>query len=321
MTDPTPLVNVATGFMAAKQLFAASELGVFAALAAGPATSAELAERAGLPERTARILADAMVGLELLAFADGKYTNTAVTAEYLSGGDGLDLRPWLGFWNGMSYPHWLHYTESMRTAQPGPFQLDESNMGEFMNGVQTYNSLHAQQLAEHYDWRLHKNVLDLGGLAISFLTEAAARNPELTGAFVTTPDFIKMLEGSLTGELADRIKFQAADPLTDEIPGHYDAVLLEHVLHRFTPEQNKTFFTAARKVVDPGARLLVVDFLLLADDARRIDPILAGEYLVIDGTVVYPEAEVVSWLGETGWKFLETRPIPGSPRVVIAEAV
>ncbi len=46
--------------MAAKQLFAASEAGVFAALADGPADAAGLAARAGLPERTARILGDAM---------------------------------------------------------------------------------------------------------------------------------------------------------------------------------------------------------------------------------------------------------------------
>ena len=55
--DPTPIVRVATGFMAAKQLFAASECGLFAALADGPLALDELAARTGLPERSARILA------------------------------------------------------------------------------------------------------------------------------------------------------------------------------------------------------------------------------------------------------------------------
>ncbi|MFD7658746.1 methyltransferase dimerization domain-containing protein [Actinosynnema sp. NPDC059797] len=320
MTDPTPLVTAATGFMSAKQLFAASELGVFAALDLGPATALELAERAELPERSARILADAMVGLGLLAHADGRYRNTEVTATYLAGRRGLDLRPFLAFWDELSYPHWQHYAQSMRTARPGPFELDEANMGVFMTGVQTYNSLHAVMLAEHYDFRLHRHVLDLGGLSTAFLAEAAARNPGLTGAFVTTGDFLRMVRGSVPAEVADRISFHEADPLTDPVPGRYDAVLLEHVIHRFDPERNQAILRAARGVVDPGARLLVLDFLLLADDARRLDPVLAGEYLVVDGTVVYPEDEVHGWLRDTGWAVLETRPLPGSPRVVIAEA-
>lgn len=317
MTDPTPLVAAATGFMAAKQLFAASELGVFGAL---PGTAAEVAERTGLPERSARILADAMVGLGLLAHDGGRYANTEATAAYLAGGDGLDLRPWLAFWDSLSYPHWQHYTQSMRTAEPGPSPLNEATLGPFMAGVQTYNSLHARMLAEHYDFTAHRRVLDLGGLSTAFLAEAAARAPELTGTFASTPDFLAMVAGSVPEAVADRISFQEADPLTDTLAERYDAILLEHVVHRFDAEQNRTILRTARAAAEPGARLLVLDFLLDPADGRGLDPVLAGEYLVIDGTVVYPEAEVLGWLAETGWTAVEVRPLPGSPRVVIAEA-
>ncbi|MEU4805309.1 methyltransferase [Actinosynnema sp. NPDC023587] len=321
MTDPTALVTVATGYMAAKQLFAASELGVFSALALGPATSLQLAERAELPERTARILGDAMVGLGLLEHREGRYANTPVTEAYLAGQGGLDLRPHLAFWDALSYPHWLHYTSSMRSARPGPFELDEARMGVFMNGVQTYNALHAVMLAENYDFSRHRHVLDLGGLSTAFLGEAAKRNPDLTGAFVNTGEFVDRVRGSLDAGLEGRISFHEADPLTDEVPGRYDAVLLEHVVHRFDAEQNKTILRAARGVVEPGATLLVLDFLLDPTDGRRLDPVMAGEYLVVDGTVVHPQDEVGGWLAETGWRWVETRPLPGSPRVVIAEAV
>ncbi|WP_367128053.1 class I SAM-dependent methyltransferase [Saccharothrix sp. HUAS TT1] len=189
------------------------------------------------------------------------------------------------------------------------------------HGVRTCDPLHAAVLAEHYDFRLHRHVLDLGGLSTAFLAEAAAKHPKLTGAFVGTPQFLDVARGTVPAEVADRITFHEADPLTDPVPGHYDAVLLEHVIHRFDPERNQAIMRAAREVVDPGGRLLVLDFLLLAEDARRLDPVLAGEHLVIDGTVVYPEGEVHDWLTGAGWEVLETRPLPGSPRVVIAEAV
>lgn len=292
--DPTPIVRVATGFMAAKQLFAASECGLFAALADGPLPASALAERTGLPERSVRILADAMVGLGLLGF-DGRYQNFPAAQEYLAA-SGLDLRAFLKFWDTLSYPHWESYLDSMRSAKPAPFDFSGPRMEVFLGGVQTYNSLHALMLAEHYDFGAHKRMLDLGGLSPAFLAEAKARNSALQG------DFIQ-------------------DALAGALPGTYDAILLEHVIHRYDPEQNRAILTVARGAAEDGARLLVLDFLLDPSDGRLLDPLLAGEYLVIDGTVVYPEDEVRSWLAETGWRWVETRPLPGSPRVLIAEAI
>jgi hypothetical protein len=44
---PEPIMKIAMGFMAAKHLFAASEIGLFEALANGPASLEELANRFG----------------------------------------------------------------------------------------------------------------------------------------------------------------------------------------------------------------------------------------------------------------------------------
>jgi hypothetical protein len=62
-TEVTPdlLFQIASGFMAAKHLFVANEVGLFAHLADGPATLDELARRTGIAGRRLRILADAMV--------------------------------------------------------------------------------------------------------------------------------------------------------------------------------------------------------------------------------------------------------------------
>nr|WP_232327866.1 acetylserotonin O-methyltransferase [Kibdelosporangium sp. MJ126-NF4]CEL14288.1 polyketide synthesis 8-O-methyltransferase [Kibdelosporangium sp. MJ126-NF4]CTQ88655.1 polyketide synthesis 8-O-methyltransferase(EC:2.1.1.-) [Kibdelosporangium sp. MJ126-NF4] len=318
--DPSPIVRVATGFMAAKQLFAASECGVFAALADGPLSLADLAERTELPRRSAHILADAMVGLSLLTFADGRYRNSEAAAEYLTG-TGLDLRPFLAFWDTLSYPHWQSYDISIRDAKPTPFDFSEARMEVFLDGVQTYNSLHARMLAEHYDFTAHEHVADFGGLSPAFLIEAAARNPRLRGDFVTSGQLLDYARDAISADLADRISLHDVDPLSGPLPGSYDAILLEHVIHRFDAEQNQAILRVARQAAQDGARLLVLDFLLDSGDARVLDPLLAGEYLVIDGTVVYPENEVRGWLEDTGWRWLETRALPGSPRVMIAEAI
>lgn len=320
--NPDAIVNAATGFMAAKQLFTAGRIGLFAALADSPATAAELAARTQVPARSARIVADAMVGLGLLRFGDGRYTNSDAATEYLTGrGAGPDLRPFLAFWDAISYPQWLQYEDTARRAEAQPLDLAGDRQGVFFGGVHAYNALHARMLVEHYDVRVHRRMLDLGGLSAAFLTEAIARHPELRGTFLTAEAMIDFARPGLEGSpAADRIELVAGDPLAHPIPDGHDAVLLEHVIHRYDPEDNRTILQRARLAVDAGATLLVVDFFLDPAGERALDALLAGEYLVIDGTVVYPEAEVCAWLDATGWRWRETRPLPGSPRLLIADA-
>ncbi len=70
---PEPIMQVAMGFMAATHLFIANEVGLFEHLGAGPVTLEQLAERTGVPRRTLRILADAMVALGLVERQEGRY--------------------------------------------------------------------------------------------------------------------------------------------------------------------------------------------------------------------------------------------------------
>ena len=73
------------GYMASTHLFVANEIGLFQRLAAGPATLDELAQRTGVPRRTVRISADAMVALGLVERHGEQYQNGPVAAAYLSG--------------------------------------------------------------------------------------------------------------------------------------------------------------------------------------------------------------------------------------------
>jgi methyltransferase family protein len=95
MAELTPdlIFQVANGFMAAKLLFVANEVGLFEVLAASPATLDDLAHRTGIPRRTLRIVADAMVALGFFERRDNQYQNTPVSSTFLSGQTSMDLRP------------------------------------------------------------------------------------------------------------------------------------------------------------------------------------------------------------------------------------
>ncbi|MFB6891477.1 methyltransferase [Kitasatospora sp. NPDC056327] len=321
--DPAPIVEVAVGYMAAKQLFAAAEANLFAALADGPLDVPQIAERTGLPQRTSRILADSMAGLGLLDRVDGRYTNSPSTAAYLTGAEGqIDLRPFLHFLDEISYPHWLGFGDTSRTAEPQQLDFGGERMTTFLGGVMTYNALHARLLAEHYDFTAHERVLDLGGLSGSFLAEALTAAPALKGTFFSVGELVGHARDVLAAAgVADRVDIVEGDAVAGDVPGGFDLVLLEHVAHRFDAEQNLAIVRRARAAAAEGGKLVLLDFFLDSDENQRaIDALHAGEYLVIDGTIVYPEDEVRGWLREAGWEPVETRALPGSPRIIIAEA-
>ena len=108
-------MRIAMGFMAAKHLFVASEIGVFEKLASAPATLDELAAKSGIPRRTLRISADAMVSLGLLEREGDRYPNSAAAAAFLAG-SGPDLCPMLRFWDKISYPAWMKCKRSFRAS-------------------------------------------------------------------------------------------------------------------------------------------------------------------------------------------------------------
>lgn len=323
--SPEKILEIATGYMAAKQLFAASRLGLFHALEAGPLEVPALAAAAGTSERMTRILADSMNSLGLLERSAGAYRLSADARAYLVGdGSEIDLAPFLGFLNSISQPHWTTYFDgTVETTEPGDLDLSPERLPVFMSGVMTYNALHASQLARVFDFAPYRDMLDFGGLSSAFAVEAMTAVPELKTTFVFDPAMLEFVTEHLERSgLADRSTVVAAETATAQPQGRHDLVMLNHVIHRFDADQNEAILRSARAAAADGARLILLDFFLDDDDRQRaLDALHAAEYLVIDGTVVYPEAQVRGWMERTGWRPLETRALPGSPRIILAEAV
>jgi hypothetical protein len=145
---PDPIMEIAMGFMAAKHLFVASEIGLFTGLAQGPATLDELAATCGIPRRTAGISADAMVSVGLLERDGERYCNSEAAAAFLAGQPGPDLRPMLRFWNRISYPGWLGLEDAVRAgagqAKFGQFSTEEQQI--FSAGVEAFSAATAAAL-------------------------------------------------------------------------------------------------------------------------------------------------------------------------------
>jgi hypothetical protein len=321
--SPEPVVQLAISFMAAKHLFAAVDIGLFAALADGPVNLDVLTQRVGIPRRTTRISADAMVALGLVERHGDRYANAAVADVFLSGKTPADLRPFVRLMS-MRYGGWENFEAALRAGSGSGFitHLKPDEQQIFSDGVEAVTAGSAHALVERYDFAQHKALLDVGGGTGSFLLPVLGRYPDLDCALLELPSVAAIARHRLAQlSLADRVRVFEADLLSDPIPDGFDLFLLANVVHVFSPEQNQDILSRIGRHAAAGTRLLLVDFWTGPTHTEPVfAAVMAGEFLLAGGEGdVYSEDDVHDWLGATGWELLERRPLAGPASLIVAQ--
>jgi SAM-dependent methyltransferase len=322
--SPEPIMQLASGFMAAKHLFAASELGLFEALADSPATLNALAARTGLTTRAARISADAMVALGLLERGGDRYRNGPAAAQFLAGRTPADLRPLLRFWDQISYPAWQALAECLGSGPSSEvFDLDDAQQEIVSAGIEAVLAGPAQALAEVVDFSTHRRLLDIGGGTGSWTIAAVRRHPDLEATVLDLPVTAEIARARVADAgLGDRVSVVAGDAMAGELPAGHDVFLLANLVHYWGPEENRALLRRIRDAASDGARLLLADFWT---DPTHTEPVhaalMAGEFAVhLRHGDVYSVEEIRGWLTAAGWRFVDHTPLAGPQSLVIAEA-
>jgi SAM-dependent methyltransferase len=325
-TEPSPatIMQLASGFMAAKHLFAANELGLFEALADSPATLDALAARTGLTRRAARISADAMVALGLLELRDGIYHNGGTAARFLAGPGPGDLRPFLKFWDQISYPAWTRLAEALASGPPREiFDLDDALQQVASAGIEAILAGPATALPEAFDFGPHKRLLDIGGGTGSWSIAIAQRHQNITAAILELPTVTELARSRVAAAgLQHRIDIITGDAMAGELPTGYDVFLLANLIHYWSAEQNQDLLQRVRRAAQPGSALLLADFWTNPPHTEPLQAaLMAGEFAVhLRNGDVYSVEEVHGWLDRTGWRFADHRPLAGPQTLIVAEA-
>ena len=323
---PDPIMRIALGFMAAKHLFVANAIGLFEGLTGGPATLDELAQKCGVPRRTLAISADAMASLGLVERDGDRYHNSAAAAAFLAGAPGSDLRPTLRVFDRISYGLWMNLEAAVRAGegqrQFGGFSAEQQQI--FSAGVEANTAASAAVLAANYDFGRHRRVLDVGGGTGSFLIPILRRYPVLQATLFELPGACAVARQRLAGEAeGGRVGVVEGDFFTNPLPGSPDVLIVANTVHVLSVAHNLELLKAMRAGVEADARLLLVDLWMDPTHTQPpAAPLMSGEFLVMSGEgQAYGEDEADGWLGQTGWRKLERRPLAGPTSVIIAEAV
>lgn len=310
--------------MSAKHLFAASELGVFEALADSPATLESLAARTGLTRRAARISADAMVALGILEREGDTYSNGDTAAAFLSGHGPADLRPFLRFWDKISYPTWCGLAQALGSGPAKEvFDLDEELQKLVSAGIEAILAGPAAALAEIIDFSGRRRLLDVGGGTGSWSVAVVRRHENIRATIFELPAVAEIArERVAEAGLTSRIDVTVGDAMTEPLPSGHDVFLLANLIHYWSADDNRELLQRVRSAAAVGSQLLLADFWT---DRTHTEPVhaalMAGEFAVhLRNGDVYSVDEAREWLNETGWRFIEHKALAGPQSLIVAEA-
>jgi hypothetical protein len=293
--SPEKLLAIGLSFWNAKTLLSAVELGVFDALAGGPADLATLTRKLGLHTRSARDFLDALVAMKLLERNDGAYSNTAETDLFLVRARPGYVGGLLEMANARLYASWGNLTEALRTGQRqsenkeegdlfAALYADPQRLRGFLSAMSGVSAGAAQAIAEKFPWRDYKTFVDVG----------AAHN------------------------LSDRLRFCAGDFFADALP-KTDVIIMGHILHDWDLAQKRQLLAKAYDALPDGGALIVYEALI--DDARRENAfgLLMSLNMLIEtaGGFDYSGADCQGWMKEAGFARTRVEHLVGPDAMVI----
>jgi ubiquinone/menaquinone biosynthesis C-methylase UbiE len=265
-----------------------------------------------------------MVALGLLERSGNLYRNSDTAATFLAGATPVDLRPFLRFWDKISFPAWLGLADALGS---GPAQeiveLDDALQEIASAGIEAILGAPAAALAETVDFSSHHRLLDVAGGTGSWSIAIAQKHPHMEATVFELPAVADIARRRIAAaELSSRIAAIAGDAVQGPLPSGHDVCLLANIIHYFSPAENQQLLTTVRGAVDAGARLLIADFWT---DPTHTEPVIAalmaGEFAVhVRHGDVYSVEEGRQWLDATGWTFVDHRPLAGPVSLVVAEA-
>ena len=316
------IVELASAFYGSAVLFAALDLGVFAAVAeaGAPVALAPLAEKLNASPRGLRLLLDACVATGILAKSpDGLYSNTDAGRLALVPGGPADLSKAIRY-NQDVYPAWGRLAQLARSG--APVEPPRLHLGDDPERTRRFAlSMRGRALAIGRGvvpmiglGAPQGRLLDLAGGPGTYAELLMKANPGWSCVTVDVPAVSAVARECVAqAGLADRIECRAGDYHSDDYePAAYDAVTVFGALHQESPEQIRGILARAARALKPGGRIFVLDMMT---DSTHASPAFSALFavnmaLTTENGWVFSDAELKGWLAEAGFTPGETRPVP-----------
>lgn len=300
---PADLRGIINAFQPSRAVLTAYELDLFTALGDGRRTAAEVAADRGADPRAVDRLLNVLVAMGLVEKAGGRYANGPFAARHLVRG-----RP--EFMSGLMHSvnmwtRWSTLTEAVRRGrkvETGDGPTDASREA-FMAAMHWRGVPQAAALARTLDLGGVARVLDVAGGTGVFSMAFARARPGLEAVVFDLPAIVPITRRYVAeAGMSDRVTATPGDVTADALPGGFDLVLLSAILHSFPPDLNRRLIAKAAAALNPGGRVVVMEFLVNEDRSGPLQATLFALNMLVgtDGGDTYTESEIRDWMEAAG---------------------
>lgn len=328
--SPNGILQIGLGFMAAKTLLSAVELGVFTELAQRSLTVGELTERLGLHPRGAQDFLDALVALGLLERQGGRYTNTAETDYFLDRNKPSYVGGIVEMANDRLYPIWGSLSKGLRTGQPqneieGAEDLftaiysDPGRLKLFLSAMTGISFNTAWAIAQKFPWKKYQTFIDIGAAQGSLPVQVALAHPHLTGGGFDLAAVKPIFEDYVAGfDLSQRLRFYAGDFFSEPLPTA-EVLVMGHILHDWNLEEKQLLIAKAYEALPKGGVLLIYEALIDDDRRENVQGLLMSLNMLLEtrGGFDYTGADCCGWLRQAGFRETYVEHLTGSDSMVV----
>lgn len=330
LDGPAAIMQMFQAAHATAVLCGACELDVFTQLAAGPKDAAAVANGIRCPERSTRILLDALVGLGLLGKERETYRLAQLAEAHLVPGKPMYMGDFAALvaaptlWDGLGrlvdavraggsvlaehaetpkHPFWETFARSSASMAGPAAMVLEGLLHDWIASRPRVRVLDIAAGSGLYGYTLLRSHANVELTALDW-PNVLVETRKWAGRLGVDTGGVKYLEGSL---------------FDVDYGGPYDLILLSHVYHHFEPPACRALTRKVAAALAPGGRVAVHDFLA-ADDNPGAAMFSVVMLVWTRKGEAYSADDYRAWFVEAGLKPLGVHPNAAMPTsFVIAE--
>ena len=324
------LIQRGTGYFISRLIVTAANLRIADHLADGPKSAAELAHPTHTNSRALHRFLRTLGSFGLVTQdTNGKFALTPLGEALKTGAPGSarsTLLALAGPWMWKAWDEFQYSLETGKTAMEKVFGMpvfdylaqhpdSAAHFSEAMNGI---HGAEPPAVAAAYDFSATGVIVDVGGAIGNMLAHILARYSQPRGILFDRPHVVSEAPAFLRSHgVEDRVSIKEGD-FFKTIPSGGDAYILSHIIHDWNEDQCLTILGNCRKAMKPGAKLLIVEFVLSDDDTPHFGKLVDMVMLTVTGGEERTATEYGILLARAGLKM--TRVIPTASDVSIVEA-
>lgn len=322
---PTPLVDTQIAFNAARAIMAGAELGIYEAIGKNSKTADEIAAECKTNTHATKQLLNCLVGVGYLTWSDDKYSLKTKYHKWLLKESESNLISKLRFqlieWNWMAMLE--DYVRTGTTLQLHN-SVNEKEWNLYQEGMRDLSVNAAKELAGKIP--ISKNatsMLDIGGSHGLYSIELCKKYPGLKSTILELPAAIESASAiAKRYDTTGRVSYKGGNALEDDLGSElYDLVMINNVVHHFTPEQNNALAQKIARALKPGGIFIIGEFIRAEKPGEGgVIASASGLYFsVISASGNWSADEIESWQKNAGLKPekpVTTMTIPGWKMII-----